>query len=454
MTVAIFLGCWLLAAAGWGFDWKAADVSVRSTSKYVVQWSDEPGSQMEADEDQDQDFYQMLGIDLRWDEPGITIATLGRWDKDLDGTENGSFYQDYKDSRGDHRQDFEIFYAYLEKKDLAPGLDVRLGRQYAYGAEVVHFDGLYADYQRPDWSGFEAELFGGRIVQHYSDLGQDSVGGFNLGFHPVASLGLYLYGVFYEENSWEASTIWQPCDHFQGRGNLAFINSHTRYIDLNGETTIAKTGTIINLGFYRRYNINSEDDFLYDYTYTLDESLSDDLNRLYLQQEEGYYEYDLQVTQPLPGTPGLNVYGRYTIRRLAHDKHENLYNTDFDRYTLGFSIDEWLLWKGFHFDAGVSRWEEDRDKFYEEESTSYYADWRQELGERFELGAGYYHKNEDVNSMIENEASTRYLASVGYKVKDNCWLKLAYEYNEDDYYEDELGVDHINTLTLSLHLEY
>ncbi len=319
---------------------------------------------------------------------------------------------------------------------------------------MVHFDGLYADYQRPEWAGFEAEIFGGRIVQHYSDLGQNSVGGANLGLHPLDSLAVYLYGVFYEENSWEASTIWQPCSYFQGRGNLAFINSHTRYIDINGETTIAQTGTIIDLGFYRRYKINSDDDFLYDYTYTLDESLSDDLNRLYLQQEEGYYEYDLRITQPLPGTPGLNIYGRYTLRRLAHDDDENLYNTDFDRYTLGFSIDEWLLWSGFHFDAGVSHWEEDRDKFYEEESTSYYADWRQELGKRFELGAGYYHKNEDVNSMIENEASTRYLASVRYMLKDSCWLKLAYEYNEDDYYEDELGIDHINSLTLSLHLEY
>ncbi len=447
--------CLVVATTGWGMEFGNADLSLRSTTRYLVQWSDDPTDGLAADDNHDQDLNQLLAADLNWAESGITVSVMGRYVKDLDGTSNGSIFQDYTDSRGDHRQDFEIYYAYMEKKDfLAPGLNVRLGRQYAYSAETVHYDGLQLHYELPDWYGLEAEVFGGRLVQHYSDITQDSVGGYNLSLHPLSSLSFYLDGVFSEETSTEGSVFWQPMENIQTRGRLAFINDHTRFFDVSTQAVCPVTGTVLDASLYRRYKIAADSDFIFDYTYSLDEALSNELTSLYLLKEQGYLEYEFRISQPIPGPEGLTVYARYTKRELAHDNDEDLYNTDFDRYTIGCTIDEWLNFKGFHLDVGYSYWEEDRDTFYEGESTSYFADWRQELLEHFELGAGFYHKTEDINSLIENEASTRYEAFLKYGFMDHAWVKLLYQYDEDDFYEDELGVDHINALTLSLHLEY
>ena len=59
----------------------------------------------------------------------------------------------------------------------------------------------------------------------------------------------------------------------------------------------------------------------------------------------------------------------------------------------------------------------------------------------------HLHKN-------ENEASTRYRAAVAYRLCDHSRVELSYEYTQDDFYENELGVDHINSLTISLDLNY
>ncbi len=447
--------CLVALTTGWAMELGDLDLSLRSTTRYRVQWSDDPTDGMAADDSHDQDLNQLLAGDLNWAESGMTVSVMGRYLKDLDGTSSGSIFQDYTDSRGDHRQDFEIYYAYVEKKDfLTPGLDVRAGRQYAYSAETVHYDGLQLRFALPDWYGFEAEVFGGRLVQHYSDITRDSVGGYNLSLHPLSNLSFYLDGVFSEETSTEGSVFWWPTENIRTRGRLAFINDHTRFFDVSAQVQCPVTGTVIDASLYRRYKIAADSEFLFDYTYSLDEALSDELTSLYLLREQGYLEYDFKVSQPLPGLPGLTVYARYTKRDLAHDNDENLYNTNFDRYTIGCTMDEWLNLKGFHLDAGYSYWKEDRDVWYEEESTSYFADFRQELLERFEVGAGFYHKTEDVNSLIENEASTRYQASLKYRFMDHAWVKLLYQYDEDDFYKDELGVDHINALTMSLHLEY
>ncbi len=454
-VAGIVIGCCLLATSGWALELGGADISVRSTSEYRLQWSDGPSSQMAVDEDRDQDFFETLAIDANWQELGLTFSSMASYAKDLDGTRKGSIFQDYTDSRGSHRQDFECYYAYLEKTGLfTDNLTVRAGRQYAYGAETVQFDGLWARYDVPQWLGLEVEAFGGLITQHYSDLGQDGIGGANLRIRPLPGLAIDLNAVFFDETSWETSMYWQPSDLWKFRSRVAFINSHTRFFDAGLETTIAATGTVLDFSIYRRYAISSNADFLFDFTYTLDEALSSRMNRLYLMKEQGYYEFDFHISQPIPLLKGLTVFGRYTNRNLSSSEDENLYNTDFQRVTGGFDLDECFGWHGFHCSAGVSHWWEDRDRYYEGKSTSCFFDIEQELFEKFELAAGYYYKNEDVNSMLDSEASNSYRASIAYQICDHSHIELAYEYANDDFYEDELGVDHINSLTITLDLNF
>ena len=454
LAIWLIVGCCFLATTAMAMELGGADLTVQSTTKYRFQWSDSPDQDMLVQDDHDQDFFETLNADARWEDQGLTFSTMATYTKDVDGTRNGSIFQDYVDSR-DNRQDFECYYAYLEKTGLFDdNLTVRAGRQYAYGAEAIHFDGLWTHLDIPAWLNMEVEGFGGLVVQHYSDLGPSGIGGANLRIHPLEGLALEFSGVFFEENSYETSLYWQPADNWKVRSRVAFINDHTRYIDVGLSSTIPETGTSLDISVYRRYAISSSADYLLDFSYTLDEALSSRAHNLYLMQEEGYVEFDVRLGQDIWFIPGLNIYGRYTKRGLSDGDKEDLYNTDFQRVSVGFDLDEGITWKGFRLGAGFSRWWEDRDKFYEEESTSYFAEVHQEFLERFEIEADYYHKNEDVNSLIENEASTRYRTALSYRVCDHSRVGIEYEYSEDDFYKHELGIDHINALTLSLDLDF
>lgn len=454
LIVGLILGCCLLTTSGFALEFGGADISMRSSTEYRLQWSDTPADYMLNDDDQDQDIFETLSVDANWQDLGLTFSSMATYAKDLDGTRQGSIFQDYTDTRS-HRQDFQCYYAYLEKSGLfTDDLTLRAGRQYAYGAETVQFDGVWAHYDHPQWLGLEIETFGGLVVQHYSNLGPDGVGGANLRIRPLPGLALDLNAVIFEETSWESSIYWQPSDLWKFRSRVAFINDHTRFFDSGLETTIAATGTVLDFSFYRRYAIASDADFLFDFSYTIDEALSSEMNRLYLMQEQGYLEFDVRISQPISLVKGLTIYGRYTNRTLAHGEDENLYNTDFERVTAGFDLDQCFGWQGFRCSAGFSQWWEDRDKFYEGESTSWFVDLEQELFHKLQLEAGYYHKTEDVNSLLEDEASTSYRAAVAYRLCDHSRVELSYEYAQDDFYEDELGVDYINSLTVTLDLNF
>ena len=455
IVVGLIIGCCLLAPPVSALELGDVDITLHSTTEYRLQWSDSPADYMLNDDDRDQDFFETLSADFNWQEHGLSFSTMMSYAKDLDGTRAGSIFQDYTDSRGDHRQDFECYYAYLEKNGLLDDtLAIRAGRQYAYGAENIQFDGLWARYDVPQWLGLEVEAFGGLVVQHYSELGPDGIGGANLRIHPLTNLALDLNAVFFEETSWETALYWQPTDLWKIRSRAAFINGNTRFIDGGVETTVAATGTVFDASFYRRYSIASKADFLFDFSYTLDEALSSELNRLYLMQEESYMQFDLRLSQPVPFVDGLTVYARYCNRTLSDDNDENIYNTDFQRITTGFDLEEGFGIKGSHISLGYSKWWEKRDKFYEGESTSWFADIEQEFFEKLECSLGYYHKSEDVNSLIENEASTSYRAAVAYHLCEHSRLELAYEYQQDDFYENELGVNHINSLNVRLDLDF
>ncbi len=379
---------------------------------------------------------------------------MATYTKDTDGTREGSIYQDYIDTRG-NRQDFECYFAYLEKGGLLDDkLTLRAGRQYAYGAETIQFDGLWSHLDIPQWWNLEIEGFGGRAVTHDSYVGTRGIGGVNLRLHPFTGLTAELNTVIFEETSWEGALFWQPAENWNLRGRAAFINGHTRNLDAGLSTTIAATGTTFDFSFYRRYAISSQADFLFDFTYTLDEALSDKAHNFYLMQEQGYLEFDFRVSQPIKWVKGLTIYGRYTNHSLSDSDKEDLYNCDFQRVSCGFDLDEGITWEGFHLDAGYSRWWEDRDTFYEEESASWYVDASQKFLSRFKVAAGYYHKTEDVNSLTENEATTSWHGNISYKLCDYSSLELEYEYDQSDYYEDELGVDHINSLTVSLDIDF
>lgn len=457
-NAVIAAGCLLWGIHGYPADAEAAvtswgDLEVRSTTKYQLHWSDDPEAGRLADETGDQDIVELLGVDMSLDDPDLTFTMFGKYSKDLDGTLDGSLFQDYLDTRTS-RNHLSIFYAYLAKKDLVSGVDIRIGRQNVYGAESVNFDGIWFGADNLAGSNVGVEVFGGSIVQLYSQLDQDWVGGLNLRYRPRKSLSLYLDSVFYNENSFEGGFYWRPLTGVKANGYYSFINEHSRDAALHLTTDFKKTGTSFTAGVYRRFAIARDvpEDFILDYTSVYGVgSISDEIKSLYLSRLEGYIEYTLSVSQPVPSQHGMTVFGRYTNRQLSDEDKEDLYSTDFQRASAGLTLDEWLGLENFFFSGGWSYWWESRDYLYEAESSSFFLDLKQGFFDHFEASIGYYYKTEDVNGLIEGEASDHYYAGLKYDLDDDMWAKFEYSYEEDDYYQKEFGISSINALTLMFH---
>ena len=453
LALVFLLASVLVRGEAQAFETRYGKVEVRSTTQYRVQWSDDP-NELLADDDSDQDIYEIIGVDAELPKD-VKFSFLGKYAKDLDGTVEGSLFQDYLDVSSSDRQRFDAYYAYFEKEDLLPGYDLRLGRQYSYGAETVNFDGAWvrAKGVYKDW--IDLEVFGGAIVQMYSDLNQDGVAGANLQMHPTRDLSVYLESVFYKESSYDAAVYWRPYEFLKTHSEISFINNHTRDFTIDVSTECPRFGTQVELNLYRRFEIDNsvQDDFIYDYTFSIAEGLKEDIKRFYLAQERAYYEFTLSVSQPVPHEEGMTVFARYTMRQLAHDYDEDLYNTDFQRWTLGLRLNEWRFLHNTELNVGFSKWYEDREHYYESDSTSVYADIAYFLGEKWTLGGGFYYKDEDVNSMIEGEASAHYYGSVKYALDKDKWAELKYEYEDDDYYE-EFGISSINALTATVHVRF
>jgi hypothetical protein len=427
---------------------------IRSTTKFKYQSADNPTDKMLADDDNDLDISELLGIDADFKKMGFTLSFLGKYARDLDGTPEGSVFQDYLDGTSDNDHRLDIYYAYIEKKDIVNNVDLRLGRQYVYaGSETAHFDGLWLKANSLFKDRISLEAYAGAVVQMYSDLDQDGVGGLNLELRPSKYLTAYLNTLFYEQNYFDASIYYRPNEHIKTSAKTSFIDENARDLGADIITTIPKTHTEVLLSVYRHFDVDEQDDFLYDYTFSIEDTLKEDIRRLYLGRELGYTEATLSITQPIPTQEGLSVFARYTNRQLSDNSDEDLYNTDFDRWTLGFTMDDWWVFHGTHLSLGYSYWDESRDLIYEANSLSYFGDITQKITGKFSIGAGFYYKEEDINSLIEGEAAKHYYGSLKYKLDKKKWAELKYEYEEDDYYK-EYGIDSLNAITATIYCNF
>ncbi len=429
-------------------------LEITSRTRYWVQWSRSPDKFMVPNDSSDQDFEEQLGVTWDWAEKGVTFNMLGRYRKDLDGTPQGSIFQDYIDACGSQRQRLDLYYGYLEFHDLIPNYDIRIGRQYVFNVDQnIQLDGAWIRGDRPfgiEWLSFEA--FGGMPSQPFINLRKDGIGGVNLEFYPIKNLVLRADTTFYKENSWDVAANWRPYENLRMDAQGAFINNHARYAYFNVVGDIVKTGTTLNFKYYRNFENEYESDFIFDWQ-SPEKDLGKDIKRFYLAREMAYNQFDISISQQIPTQEGLAVFSRLSIRKLSDSSDEDLYNTDFISWTAGININEWLHLEGFHLSLGITKWWENRNVIYEANSISFFADLRQEIFDRWEVSGGYYFKTEDVNSLIENEAANHYYGAVRYKFDPEKWAEIKYEYERDDYYK-EFGISDINSLMATVYVRF
>lgn len=148
----LFLGV-LLVPLVLGLSGYADAASVSGKSSTILEWYDD------ADEDTATPVYQYLNLNV------TDIADKG-W--------NFRFYGRLAEDLSDEVDtDSELYYAYLEKRDLVNNLDFRLGRQFVAstaGASVV--DGIYLNYRL---NNYHFNLFGGGDTKFDDDYHSDDL---------------------------------------------------------------------------------------------------------------------------------------------------------------------------------------------------------------------------------------------------------------------------------------
>ncbi len=430
-------------------------LSIRSKTQYEFQWSTPPNKRLVPGDSSDQDFEEQLGLDWDWSEKGISFHFLGRYRKDLDGTPNGSVFQDYIDSKGRHREQILPYYGYLEFDHLIPDYDLRIGRQYVFGAsQNIQLDGLWLRGDTPfNLSWLSMELYGGLVAEPFADLRRDVIGGINLEFYPVRNLSVHLDSTFYKEGFWDLGADWRPYDNVRVSASSSFIKHRADEAFVYVSADIEKTGTIVGVKLTRNFENKDSSEFIFDWQ-SPEKDLGKDIKRLYLARERDYTQVDLTLSQHLPIHVGnITFYSRFSIRKLGSSDEEDLYSTDFTSITAGLTLEDLFNLHGFRLSLGLTKWWESRDFIYEAESFSFFADVSQRLFDHLEISGGYYHKTEDVNSLIEDEAANNYYGAVRFLVDESKWAELRYQYERDDYYK-EFGISDINSLTATFFIRF
>jgi hypothetical protein len=184
---------------------------------------------------------------------------------DLDGTSLASPFQNLKDAfRG--RRVFEPLTAYTDiggfmSDDRLSTFNVRVGRQFVYGAETVRLDGAAFSI---DHARFELDLFGGRRVTFYSDPEERATFGGNFLFRATERTSFGYDVLHYVDTSHRFQFRHAIGESWIADGNFFLLDDSP--IDLAGQAHYFSPDGNTRLTFSLLQKLSS-DDFIYDFTY-------------------------------------------------------------------------------------------------------------------------------------------------------------------------------------------
>ncbi len=276
----------------------ALALSVSGRSSTVLEWFDDP------DEDTALPVYEYLQLNLRdIDGKGLDFRGYGRLADDLNDEVKVSS---------------ELYYAYLEKRDLLNNLDLRLGRQFistTAGASVM--DGLRLDYR--DLGPFALEIFGGGDVAYYEGYNaKDLIFGGEVKGRFIESLDL---GLSYVQK-WEGSDLTHELIGFDAEydfRNMLNLYSETQYSWLTDEVTYFLLGG--NYHKSPKWSVRAE------YLYSLPVFSASSIYSVFAVAE--YEEVMTELSYNID--TGLRAFARYTRELYEDFEDANVYEAGIEK---------------------------------------------------------------------------------------------------------------------------
>lgn len=208
---------------------------------------------------------------------------------------------------------------------ISTGTNLRLGRQYVWGAELAAFDGASFGINRESYS---LTLFGGRRFTYYGDPQQRALGGASLLLRLSPNTSLDYDTLFYIRGSHSLRFRRRLGPGWLVSSGLRFVGSAP--VDFNAQALYQSPVSALRLSFAQKL---TDKDYIYDYTSAArDRDPYNTLTRLYLGPLSPYSQFVVDARRTM--FPRLGVGGGIWIRRLNDSRDQGPFETSFEDYRL------------------------------------------------------------------------------------------------------------------------
>ncbi|MDQ2945439.1 MAG: hypothetical protein M3Y27_05765 [Acidobacteriota bacterium] len=274
--------------------------------------------------------YEMLNFGMRgWLSPRLDSNFTIRYQQDLTPVDSSSPALNLLNTFP-HNRRIELLDASVDIHGLS-GTNVRVGRQYIYGAELAAFDGASISFEH---SRYSMTLYGGRRFSLYADPVQRAIGGGNFRVRLNDSSSLEYDALWYVRASQSLTyrkrfyRNWFLTAYFRTVGGSPVdLSSQLLYLSASGKTTA-------RVAFFQKL---SSKDFFYDYTTTArDLDPHNPISRLNLGPISPYTQVAIDAHRAV--WPRLRVGGLIWIRRLNDSSEQSAFNTSFADWRLNAQV--------------------------------------------------------------------------------------------------------------------
>jgi hypothetical protein len=211
----------------------------------------------------------------------------------------------------------------LPSDGMFAGTNLRVGRQYVWGAELAAFDGASFAINRQDYS---LTLFGGRRFTYFGDPQQRALGGGSLAVRLGLNTSLDYETLFYIRGSHSLRFRRRFGSSWLFHTGLRFVGSAP--VDYTAQVLYQSPRTAFRLAFAQKL---TDKDYIYDYTSSArDKDPYNTLARLNLGPLSPYSQVVLDARRTL--FRRLGVGGAVWIRRLNDSRDQGPFETSFEDY--------------------------------------------------------------------------------------------------------------------------
>lgn len=391
-----------------------------SREEFRVRWSDN---------EEDQDFYQYLALELgKEGRDKVTGSFFSRLSIDTDGRQtNDTFYpfSEITDSYNDSING-RVYQAYLDFHEVGYLSKLRLGRQYVYEGEPIQFDGARVELE-PYWEDIDLSFYGGVPTHLYEgSISGDWILGSGIEGRPLDRTRLRLDYVYAEDDSevwgdhnddlWILSGWQRVLDNLSLNGKYSFLDKKERDASLRANLDYPDKDLSVQASYFRQ--LETLQDYVVEFSpfYPV------------LGEYFPYHQYDFSCRKGFGEKFGMEA--GLAMRDLVDDTTETNFNHEYDRYFLTFSAyDVWF--EDTEFSVTAEQWSSNDD------IGTLGFEAGKEFGKSLEVKAGSYYSLFKYDYYTGEERDDVRTAFVEVELKP-AWKKdvefeIRYEAEDDDF---------------------